>query len=99
MKLGASTIMHRDHPLDRRLMEKFQQAGVESIELTDYHPEFSFEDLASFETLAKDLADLELHLNSLHIHLEQFDPAYDMAALDPQQTARSLEEYRKAVNM
>ena len=37
MKLGLSTIMHRDRPLDRHLMEMLQQAGVESVELTDYH--------------------------------------------------------------
>ena len=99
MKLGLSTIMHRDRRLDRHLMEMYQQAGVDSIELTDYHPDFSFEDLESFEALGRDLADLELHLNSLHIHLEQFHSDYDLAALNPEQTATSLEVYRKAVDV
>ncbi len=99
MKLGLSTIMHRNCRLDRHLMEEYQQAGVESIELTDYHPDFSFEDLDSFKALGRDLADLGLHLNSLHIHLEQLNSDYDLAAQDPEQTATSVEVYRKAVDL
>jgi len=50
MKLGLSTIMHRDRRLDRHLMEMYQQAGVDSIELTDYHPDFSFGASPEFTT-------------------------------------------------
>ena len=73
MKIGASTILHRDRPLNWTLFREFQQAGIESLELTDYHPDFSFTDLETFTALRLAMEDLSLHLNSLHIHLEIFD--------------------------
>ena len=40
MKLGMSTIVFRDEPLDDRLLTKISDAGAASVELTDYHPGF-----------------------------------------------------------
>lgn len=87
MKIGASTILHRDRPLDRDLFREFQEAGIESLELTDYHPDFDYDDLGAFADLRSAIMDLSLHLNSLHIHLEIFND-YDLATLDDEQRER-----------
>ena len=97
MKIGASTILHRDRPLSWTLFREFQQAGIESLELTDYHPDFSYTDLESFTALHLAMEDLSLHLNSLHIHLEIFDD-YDLATLDTAQRDKTLIAYRQAVD-
>ena len=97
MKIGASTILHRDRPLNWTLFREFQQAGIESLELTDYHPDFSFTDLETFTALRLAMEDLSLHLNSLHIHLEIFDD-YDLATLDGAQQDKTLIAYRQAVD-
>ena len=97
MKIGASTILHRDRPLNWTLFREFQQAGIESLELTDYHPDFSFTDLETFTALRLAMEDLSLHLNSLHIHLEIFDD-YDLATLDSAQRDKTLIAYRQAVD-
>ncbi|MDP7612065.1 MAG: hypothetical protein QGH62_06450, partial [Nitrospinaceae bacterium] len=44
MKLGASTIPFKQNPLTRTTLENFKAAGIESLELSDFHPNFSFED-------------------------------------------------------
>ena len=98
MKIGASTILHRDRPLNWTLFHEFQQAGIESLELTDYHPEFSYTDLEAFTALHLAMADLSLHLNSLHIHLEIFDD-YDLATLDATQREKTLTAYRQAADV
>ena len=57
MKIGASTILHRDRPLDRDLFREFQEAGIESLELTDYHPDFDYDDLGAFADLRSAIVD------------------------------------------
>ena len=98
MKIGASTICHRDRPLSRELFQEFRQANIDSLELTDYHPDFDFTDLESFEPLREAIADLSLHLNTLHIHLEIFDD-YDLATLVEAQREKTLTAYRQAVDV
>ncbi|MBK34750.1 MAG: hypothetical protein CME26_04360 [Gemmatimonadetes bacterium] len=98
MKIGASTIMHRDRPLSRELFQEYQEAGIDSLELTDYHPGFSFTDLDAFASLRQAMTDLSLHLNTLHIHLEIFDD-YDLATLDDALREKSLTAYRQAVDV
>ncbi len=97
MHIGASTILYRDRPLNWTLFHEFQQAGIESLELTDYHLDFSYTDLETFTALRLALDDLSLHLNSLHIHLEIFDD-YDLATLDAAQRDKTLIAYRQAVD-
>lgn len=99
MKIGASTILHRERSLNWTLFHEFQQAGVESLELTDYHPEFSYTDLEAFTALSLAMTDLSLHLNSLHIHLEQFDSDFDLATLDSTQREKTLTAYCQAVDV
>ena len=98
MKIGASTIMHRDRPLSRELFQEYQEAGIDSLELTDYHPGFFFTDLDAFASLRQAMTDLSLHLNTLHIHLEIFDD-YDLATLDDALREKSLTAYRQAVDV
>ena len=37
MKLGISTLLFRDQPLDKVLLQSLQESGIESIKLTDCH--------------------------------------------------------------
>ena len=96
MKLGLSTLLFRNRPLNGDLFRDLQEAGIESVELTDYHPGFSFSDVGFFTDLGTELKARELHLNSLHIHLEKFDPEFDLA--DPAHKEKALAVYRQAVD-
>jgi hypothetical protein len=51
MNLGISTLLFRDQPLDKALFQTLQESAIESVELTDYHPGFAFDDVAYFEAL------------------------------------------------
>ena len=97
MRLGASTLLFRDRPLDRDLLAKMADAGVDAVELTDYHPGFSYVDSAAFRDLRETLDQLGLQLNSLHAHLEYFDADCNLAALDHRQQKDSLVAYKRAV--
>lgn len=96
MKLGLSTLLFRERPLNGDLLRNFCAVGIESIELTDYHPGFSLADVGFFTDLGKELQAQGLHLNSLHIHLEKFDPDIDLADLAYREKA--LAAYRQAVD-
>ena len=97
MKLGLSTLLFRDRPLNGDLLRDLQEAGVESVELTDYHPGFSFADVGFFADFGATLKALELHLNSLHIHLEKFDSEFDLASRVHQEKTQAA--YRDAVDV
>jgi len=103
MILGASTLLFRDRPLGREMFGELHAAGIESVELTDYHPGFAYDELATFERLRHDLAELSLHLNSLHIHRQRLDAAgdleTDLAASDAVVRATTLARYRGAVDV
>ena len=88
MKLGASTIPFRGELLTREVLARFSEAGIESLELCDYHPNFAFADSGFRAFLRQALRDMGFHLNSIHIHLKQRDPACDLASLDLPGTAR-----------
>ncbi|MEC7842556.1 MAG: sugar phosphate isomerase/epimerase family protein [Candidatus Latescibacterota bacterium] len=98
MKLGASTLLFKERPLGRDLLADIAAAGVDSAELTDYHPGFSYEDPASFRSLGATLRDLGLDFNSLHAHLESFDRECDLAGLEPERQRLTQKAYRRAVD-
>jgi len=97
MLFGASTIAFRNDILDRDLLSKMKAMGLESVELTDYHPHFNYQDAPRFRLLGKILADLGLHLNSLHAHLAYLDPACDLTATGPHQRTHLLDRYWRAI--
>ena len=99
MKLGASTIPFREQPLNREVLTTFTEAGIESLELCDYHPNFLYDDADFRAFLQEALRDLGFHLNSIHIHLKHRDPACDLASLDPTQRARALADHKQAVDL
>ena len=98
MMSGISTLMFRDQPLNRDMLRNIRETGIESVELTDYHPGFVYDDPMMFDALREDILAAGLHLNSWHIHLEQFDRAYDLAALDSAQREKSIKAYKLAVD-
>ena len=97
MKLGMSTIVFRDEPLDDRLLTKISDAGAASVELTDYHPGFDYCDLETTSILRAKLKDLGLELNSFHVHLKYFDPKCDLAAAGLDQRTHVIKRYREAI--
>ena len=99
MKLGASTIPFRADPLTSDVLAAFSQAGIESLELCDYHPNFSYADAGFRAFLQQGLRDMDFHLNSIHIHLKHRDPACDLASLDPSQRQTALGDHKRAVDL
>ena len=98
MKLGASTIPFKQDPLDREMLSTFKEAGVESLELCDYHANFDYGDAGFLHFLQRSLSDLEFHLNSIHIHLNTRDSSCDLATLDKSAREKSLDDHRQAVD-
>ncbi len=74
----------REQPLGRSILVAMRDAGVESVELTDDHPGFQYHDLKPFEDIRNLLGELDLHLNSLHIHLARRHS--EQARLNPVKT-------------
>jgi sugar phosphate isomerase/epimerase len=98
MQLGVSTIMFRNDGLDRDMLAKMKAAGVESVEISDYHPGFNYRDAAKFLLLGQALADLGLHLNSLHAHLKYLDPNCNLTVIGSNQRRHMLDSYRLAID-
>ena len=98
MKLGASTIAHRKLPLTLELLESYRAADIESLELCDYHPNFAYGDRNFAAGVTEALRDLQLHLNSIHIHLRNRDPSCDLASTDAAQHERSVAAHRQTVD-
>ena len=94
MMSGISTLMFRDQPLNRDMLRNIRETGIESVELTDYHPGFVYDDPMMFDALREDILAAGLHLNSWHIHLEQFDRAYDLRWI-----RRSVRSLSKRINL
>ena len=99
MKLGASTIPHKEQVLTTAVLESFAAAGVESLELSDFHPNFEFDDADFTSFLQRSMRDLGLHLNSIHIHLKHREDSCDLATLDRQRRDQSLTDHYRAVDM
>ena len=98
MILGASTIAHRKLPLTLELLESYRAADIESLELCDYHPNFAYGDRNFAAGVTEALRDLQLHLNSIHIHLRNRDPSCDLASTDAAQHERSVAAHRQTVD-
>ena len=99
MKLGASTIPFLGEPLTHEVLARFSEAGIESLELCDYHPNFDFADSGFRAFLRQALPDMGFHLNSIHIHLKNRDPACDLASLDEAGRRKALDDHRQAVDL
>lgn len=99
MKLGASTIPFRKEPLDRAMLAIFKEAGVESLELCDYHPNFAYDDVDFCRFLQQSLDEMEFHLNSIHVHMKTRDSSCDLATLDPAVREKSLDDHRQVVEL
>ena len=97
--IGASTIPFRDEPLTGDVLAKFSDAGIESLELCDYHPNFLYDDAAFRAFLQRALRDMAFHLNSIHIHLKHRDQTCDLASLDPAHRNKACADHRQAVNL
>jgi sugar phosphate isomerase/epimerase len=99
VKLGASTIPFRLEPLTSDVLTTFSAAGIQSLELCDYHPNFSYADAGFRAFLQQELRDKEFHLNSIHIHMAHRDPASDLASLDPTHRDKALGDHKQAVDL
>ena len=81
------------------MLAEFRDAGIESLELCDYHPNFDFADSGFRAFLRQALSDMGFHLNSIHIHLKNRDPACDLASLDEAGRRKALEGHKQAVDL
>ena len=99
MKLGASTIPYKEEPLTEAVIRRFADAGIESLELSDFHPNFDYTDPALRTLIVNCLRAMDLHLNSIHIHPGSREPWCDLATLDAGHREATLAMHREAVDM
>ena len=99
MKLGASTIPFRQEPLTSEVLATFGEAGIESLELCDYHPNFSYDDAGFCAFLQRALRDMAFDLNSIHIHMKHHDATSDLASLESAHCDKALADHKQAVNL
>jgi sugar phosphate isomerase/epimerase len=99
MQLGASTLPFRDDRLDRDVVVKMKDTGVEAVEISDYHAGFDYEGSDSFSRLSQVLVDFGLQVNSLHAHLKDHDPDCDLTSTDPDQRSHVRDAYRRAIHV
>ena len=99
MQLGVSTLPFRDDRLDRDVLMKMKDTGVEAVEISDSHAGFDYEDSASFSRLGKVLVDSGLQVNSLHAHLKVYDPDCDLTSTAPDHRSHVLDAYRRAIRV
>jgi sugar phosphate isomerase/epimerase len=95
---GASTIFYQNDPLTPAVLEELRTAGMECVELTDYHPNWSYLKVSWLKQLRQDLADAGLTVNSLHTHIAWFDPDLILSQADPVRRERAIEVYLRAVD-
>ncbi len=99
MKLGISTIVFEREPLTNEVLSTFSAAGIESLELCDYHANFQYEEAGFRAFLRRALRDMGFHLNSIHIHMKYRDATSDLAGLDPTQREKALADHKQAVDL
>ena len=95
MRLGASTIPFRGDPLTSDVLASFREAGIESLELCDYHPNFDYTDPEFRAFLRLALDDMEFHLNSIHVHMKHRDPDSDLASLGADQRDKAISDHKQ----
>jgi sugar phosphate isomerase/epimerase len=97
LEVGASTIPFRE-PLTTEILTIFKDAGIKTLELCDYHPNFLYEDMSFCSFVKQAMRDMELELNSIHIHLKHRDERCDLASLDPSEREKALTGHRQSVD-
>jgi len=95
---GASTIFWKDEPLTPALLERLRGAGMECVELTDYHPNWSYLKASWLRGLRSDLEKAGLVANSLHTHFYWFDPELILSHTEQPRRERAVEVYLRAVD-
>jgi sugar phosphate isomerase/epimerase len=98
MLTGASTIFYKNEPLTPAVLEELRSAGMECVELTDYHPNWSYLKVSWLKQLRQDLENTGLAVNSLHTHIAWFDPDLLLSHADPVRRERAVEVYLRAVD-
>jgi sugar phosphate isomerase/epimerase len=95
---GASTIFYKDAPLTPAVLEEVRAAGMACVELTDYHPNWSYLKASWLRQLRQDLNNVGLIANSLHTHIAWFDPELILSHPDAARRQRAVEVYLRAVD-
>lgn len=95
---GASTIFYKNDPLTPALLDELRGAGMACVELTDYHPNWTYLNRAWLRQLRDDLAAADMTPNSLHTHFAWFDPDLILSHPEPVRRQRAVEVYLRAVD-
>ncbi len=98
MLLGASTLYARNDPLTPSLLAGLRATGMACVELTDYHPNWSYLSVAWLRDLAHALDASGLTLNSVHTHFAWYDPALVLFHAEPGRRRRAVDMYRRAID-
>lgn len=97
--LGCSTLWWADEPLTAERIDAMAQAGVDSIEIADYHPNVDYLTRSRFEELSEAISDAGMTVATVHTHLAWHDPALALTATDPEALRTTVGVYRRAVDI
>ncbi|MFN8556777.1 MAG: sugar phosphate isomerase/epimerase family protein [Dehalococcoidia bacterium] len=95
---GASTLFYKNDPLTPAILQELRDAGMECVELADYHPNWSYLKVAWLRQLRSDLADCGLSVNSVHTHIAWYDPELLLSHVDSARRERAVEAHLRAVD-
>ena len=98
MKLGSSTFCWKDEPLTPDLLEQLAKAGVEEVEIADYHPNFDYFGASWLKATGEAARNAGLSVATVHTHLAHRDPQLVLMHPDPTRRRRAVEAYFRAVD-
>lgn len=98
MPLAASTLWWMDEPLTADHLRQMANAGVEAVELTDYHPNFNYLRATWLREIRDVVEGSGMVVGSVHTHFRWCDPALDLVQADPVRRRRAVEVYLRGVD-
>jgi sugar phosphate isomerase/epimerase len=94
---GISTVCLSKQPFDEALIDLLSQKAISVIELSDYHPRFSY-DLDSIQSFSRILANKGIKVSTLHTHVEEKIPGVSLSAANGSMRAKTITVYQQAID-
>lgn len=80
------------------MLQQMAAAGVQEVEIADYHPNFNYFNARWLKSIGKAARDAGLAVATVHTHLLHYDPELSLMHSDPVRHRRAVEAYLRAVD-
>lgn len=97
LQKGLSTLCCSQQPFDEALINLLHQKDVSIIELSDHHPEFSY-DVENIENIAESLQKKGIKTSTIHSHIETYIPGVTISAVSKDDRVRALKNYKAVID-